>query len=75
MKSRVTITLDPKIHERAKRLARRRRASVSGLIESLLSEQQEPDGSIVDSMIGSSTLKPSKSGDTKQEALQKKYLR
>lgn len=75
MKSRVTITLDPKVHERAKRIARRRRASVSGLIEKVLSEQTDPEESIVDSMIGSSTLKSSGKGDAKQSALKKKYLR
>lgn len=74
MKTRVTITLDPKVHKRAKRLARMRRSSVSGLIEKLLSEQTTPEGSIVDSMIGSASLKSSRPGDLKQAALQKKYL-
>ena len=74
MKTRVTITLDPKVHKRAKRLARMRRSSVSGLIEKLLSEQKAPEGSIVDSMIGSASLKPSRPGDLKQAALERKYL-
>lgn len=33
MKTRVTITIDPKLHTRAKRLARERKTSVSGLFE------------------------------------------
>ena len=75
MKTRVTITLDPRVHDRAKRIAKQRRASVSGLIEKLLSEQEDPDGSIVDSMIGSASLMPFRRGDTKQASLKKKYLR
>ncbi len=74
MKTRVTITLDPKVHERAKRIARLRRSSVSGLVEKLLSEQEAPEGSIVDSMIGSASLKVFRPGDQKQAALEKKYL-
>jgi len=75
MKSRVTITLDPKVHERAKRIARRRKSSVSGLIEKVLLEQVEPDGSIVDSMLGSSSLKSTGKEDRKQARLKEKYLK
>lgn len=75
MKRRVTLTIDPKLHERAKRIARRRRGSVSGLVEKLLAEQPEPTGSLVDSLIGSARLKPGRKGDAKRAALERKYLR
>ena len=76
MKTRVTITIDPKLHGRAKRLAKVRHTSVSGLIESYLRDQPDPKGSVVDQMIGSSKLKPGgKRKDPRRQELERKYLK
>jgi hypothetical protein len=76
MKTRATITIDPKLHARAKRLARIRRTSVSGLFESFLREQKAPRESVVDRMIGSAELKEAGAGtDPRRKALQQKYLK
>ncbi len=40
-KKRVTLTLDPDIHEQAVRIARARGLSLSGLVQGLLGEQHE----------------------------------
>lgn len=75
MKTRVTMTLDPQLHARAKRLARQRRTSVSGLFEAYLREQPDPAGSQVEKLIGSGTLKkPGTTPDPRREALIEKYL-
>jgi len=68
MKTRVTITLDPEVHARAKRAARARRTTVSGLIETFLRSPQAAGkaGSLVDEMLGSSELRAVKHG---QDAL------
>ena len=62
MKSRVTITLDPDVHARAKQVARARRTTVSGLIESFLrlsaaAPVDRAGGSLVDEMLGSAELR------------------
>jgi hypothetical protein len=61
MKSRVTITLDPDVHARAKQAARARRTTVSGLIESFLrspaAAPARPGPSLVDQMLGSGELR------------------
>lgn len=77
MKTRVTITLDPAIHQRAKRAARARRTSVSGLIETLLEAAAPPaTSSLVDSMIGSATLRsPVVGTDPLYDALASKHLK
>lgn len=75
MKTRATITIDPKLHNRAKRLARQRRTTFSGLIEDLISTQQEKQNSAVDKLIGSAELKASSGHDPKRAALEAKYLR
>ena len=68
MKSRVTITLDPAIHARAKQAARERRTTVSGLIETFLhSPAAAPVASrsarsLVDEMVGSTELRHSEPG-------------
>jgi hypothetical protein len=75
MKNRVTITLDPAIHRAAKRTARSRSTTLSGLVETLLSAATEKSGvSVVDGMIGSSALRET-SSDPLAEALRAKYLR
>ena len=77
MKTRVTITLDPAIHQRAKRTAHARRTSVSGLIETLLETAAAPvTASLVDRMIGSATLRsPSVGADLLYDALASKHLK
>jgi hypothetical protein len=77
MKTRVTITLDPLVHQRAKRVARARRTSVSGLIESLL-ETAAPaaPSSAVDRIVGSASLRsPAVGTDPLYEALVSKHLK
>ena len=77
MKSRVTITLDPAIHQRAKRQARARKTSVSGLIETLLESAVSPaKTSVVDQMIGSSTLRsPAAGTDPLYDALASRHIK
>ncbi|MBM3599084.1 MAG: hypothetical protein FJX35_12760 [Alphaproteobacteria bacterium] len=55
----MTISLDPAVHARAKRVARARRTTVSGMIEAFLRSQQPPGGSrsLVDEMLGSAELR------------------
>lgn len=77
MKSRVTITLNPLIHQRAKRQAHARKTSVSGLIETLLESVEVPvTTSVVDRMIGSAALRsPAVGSDPLHDALATKHLR
>ena len=76
MKTRATITIDPKLHARAKRLARARHTTVSGLFESFLKEQEDPGGSVVDNLIGSARLKDTTDKtDPRRKALLEKYLK
>ena len=77
MKARVTITLDPATHRAAKRTARSRSTTLSGLVETLLaSVAGGSDASLVDRMIGSASVRESpKGGDPLGDALRKKYLR
>ena len=76
MKTRVTITLDPAIHQRAKRTARARKTSVSGLIETLLESAELPaKTSLVDRMTGSASLRsPAVGNDPLYDALAAKHL-
>lgn len=63
MKTRVTITLDPEVHNRAKQVARAKRTTVSGMIEAYLrSSAVRKTGSLVDKMIGSAKLRTVKRG-------------
>ena len=78
MKSRVTITLDPVVHARAKQTARERRTTVSGLIESFL---RSPAGaaragrSLVDDMLGSAELRKVEPGtDPLFDALHARHI-
>ncbi len=77
MKARVTITLDPEVHRLAKQTARRKRTTVSGLIESMLqSESASKKAGIVASMVGSATLRsPVPGTDPLYDALEAKHLR
>lgn len=77
MKRRVTITLDPRVHDRARQVARARRTTVSGLIEGFLREAtpSRATTSVVDRMIGSGTLRdPAPGSDPLFEALRNRHL-
>lgn len=76
MKTRVTITLDPDTHRRAKRTAAARKTTVSALIDSLLQAADDtPPPSLVEEMIGSATLRESAPGaDPLYDALKARYL-
>lgn len=76
MKARVTITLDPEIHRLAKKAARRKRTSVSGLIESLLqSEAGAKKAGAAARLVGSAELRHSSPGtDPLYDSLSAKYL-
>jgi len=73
MKTRATITIDPDLHARAKKLARRRKTSVSGLFEQYLRSDKDSAGSVVDQMIGAVELREMDVDDAR--ALSKKYLK
>lgn len=80
MKSRITITIDPKVHQLAKKAAKRRDTTVSGLIEGLLLEEiTQSRRGLVEKMTGVSILREAvggKSGrDRLQDALRAKYIR
>jgi Family of unknown function (DUF6364) len=66
MKSRVTITLDPEVHARAKQSARARRTTVSAMIESFLRSPEAAPArsgtSLVDRMLGSGELRAPAAG-------------
>lgn len=80
MKSRVTITLDPHVHARAKLAARARRTTVSGLIESFLrspaaAPEARSGGSLVDEMLGSAELRDVQPGtDPLYDALHARHI-
>lgn len=76
MKTRATITIEPSLHARAKRLAKQRRTSVSGLFEAFIKEQPEAtDVSVVEQMVGSASLKPARANDRRRATLESKYLK
>lgn len=78
MKTRVTITLEPEVHRLAKKAARRRRTTVSGLFASLVEAEEaaRSKGNIVAAMVGSARLRePAPGSDPLHEALRSKYLR
>ena len=77
VKTRVTITLDPEVHARAKAVARTRRTTVSGLIEALLrsSEPAGTGGSLVDEMLGCAELRTAEPGrDPLYDALHARHI-
>lgn len=76
MKTRATLTVDPELHARAKRLARQRKTTVSGLFESYLASQPDPQGSRVERLIGSASLNAApEHPDPKRMYLNAKYLK
>lgn len=75
MKTRATLSIDPALHARAKRLARQQKTSVSGLFESYLMSQPDPAGSVVDSLVGSARLKEDTGqSDSRRQRLESKYV-
>lgn len=77
MKTRVTITLDPQVHARAKQVARARRTTVSGLIEAFLRSPgaTETGASLVDEMLGCAELRSVKPGnDSLYDALHARHI-
>ena len=75
MKTRATITIDPKLHARATRFPRQGKTSVSGLFEQFLKSQPENGASAVDQMLGSASLRALDVDDTRGRALAEKYLK
>lgn len=77
MKTRVTITLDPEVHRLAKRTAKKKHTTVSGLIEALLEAETAPiEEDLVASMRGSASLRDAEPGtDPLYDALKAKHLR
>lgn len=77
MKTRVTITLDPTTHRAAKRTARSRSTTLSGLVQSLLASAVGEAGTpLVDRMIGSATVRETPPGtEPLADALRAKHLR
>jgi hypothetical protein len=80
MKSRITITIDPKVHELARKTAKRRDTTVSGLIEGLLREESgHARHGLVEKMTGIASLRKPTKGDSGSERLRKalraKYIR
>lgn len=77
MKSRVTITLDPEVHQLARKAAKRKKTTVSGLIESLLKDQATPESEDwVSSIIGiAEPRNPEPGTDPLYDALAAKFLR
>jgi hypothetical protein len=77
MKTRISITLDPAVNRKAKKLAVSRGTTVSGLIESLLRHEAEhPNRPRVAAMIGSAVLRDEHApeSDPRFEHLSRKYL-
>lgn len=77
MRTRVTITLDPEVHQLARKAAKRKRTTVSGLIESLIqSDEASRKEKVVDRMVGSAAAREPEPGtDPLYDALRAKYVR
>jgi len=77
MKSRVTLTLDPKAVRKAKSLAHYRKLSMSGLVEDLVLTANSPtegnSSTFVEKWAGSLKLNRSRSKQPRYQALKKKY--
>jgi len=77
MKRRVTLTMDPDIAKRAKKIAHARRTNVSALIEelvrnaSVIAAHQEP--SFAEKWTGKLRVRKPKGADPKLESLKKRY--
>ena len=77
MKNRVTLTMDPEIAKRAKRIAHERRTSVSALIEDLVRAtpvlSQKRKMAFTEKWAGKLQLRKSSKPDLRLEALKKRF--
>ena len=76
MKNRVTLTIDPEIAGKAKKIAHARRTSVSALVEDLIRKTAVPpllEKDFVDSWAGKFRVRKSSKPDPKLEYLKKRY--
>lgn len=77
MKNRITLTIDPKIATRAKRIAHARRTSVSALIEDLVRaaplSPNKQQVSFADKWAGKLHLRKVSGPDPRFDALKKRY--
>lgn len=77
MKTRITVTIDPQIVRRAKRIAHLRRTSVSALIEEFLRqtpvEANAPGSSFARQWAGKFHVAASAKPDARLEALKARY--
>jgi len=76
MKTRITLTVDPKISHRAKEAAQRQGISLSGLVEKLLSEAAGPaaqKSNLPFSQRWKGNLQLPPPADKRAERLQRKY--
>jgi hypothetical protein len=77
MKIRITLTMDPEIARRAKRIAHARKTNVSALIEDLVRDasatasKRQP--SFIAKWTGKLSVRKPKSSDPRLEALKKRY--
>ena len=77
MKSRVTLTVDPKVIKKAKKIAHVRRTSVSALVEDLLRQipvsSDREEASFVEKWKGKFRLRKPATPDARLEYLKNRY--
>ena len=77
MKNRVTLTIDPQIVKKAKKIAHAQRTSVSALVEGLVRQapasSRKPESSFVERWSGKFRLRESGKPDLKLDYLKKRY--
>jgi hypothetical protein len=77
MKNRITLTMDPEIAKRAKRIAHERKTSVSALIEDLVRSTpvlaRKQKESFTDRWAGKLQLRESSPSDLRLKELKKRY--
>jgi hypothetical protein len=77
MKNRITLTIDPAVARRAKKVARAKKTSVSGLVEELLRSAPLPGekerSSFVDRWAGKFAVAESMPGDQRMALLKARY--
>ena len=77
MKNRITLTIDPEVARRARKVARARNTSVSGLVEELLRSAPLPGGemrgSFVDRWAAKFVVADASPDDQRMAALKSKY--
>jgi hypothetical protein len=77
MKNRITLTIDPEVARRARKVARAKNTSVSGLVEELLRSAPIPGGekreSFVDRWAGKFAVAEASPDDPRMAALRSKH--